>query len=153
MSPTLQKATDIRRVQTTDDHTSCEIHVILRKKSFSSSLRFTTLLEWKARFVCYVNWQFCEPFLLIILWSIFAWLERVNIFGPYVNPGNFCRLNTQSTSMPPHRSFFSKSRYGRETNLYRRISMSCRPSLRANTVKLLLLIVVPDVSLSCLIVS
>lgn len=45
----------IRRVQTTDDHTSCEIHVILRKKSFSSSLRFTTILEWKARFVCYVN--------------------------------------------------------------------------------------------------
>lgn len=33
----------------------CEIHVILRKKSFSSSLRFTTILEWKARFVCYVN--------------------------------------------------------------------------------------------------
>lgn len=84
----------------------CEIHVILRKKSFSSSLRFTTILEWKARFVCYVNWQFWEPFLLIILWSIFAWLERVNIFGPYVDPGNFCRLNTQSTSMPPSSLFF-----------------------------------------------
>lgn len=146
MSPTLQKATDIRRVQTTDDHTSCEIIFVLASIYYPPWVESEVCLLRKLTILRAVSGNNSVVYFLLSL--------NVSIF--------LALLLTLATSVGwthsllpclPHRSFFSKSRYGRETNLYRRISMSCRPSLRANTVKLLLLIVVPDVSLSCLIVS